>query len=68
MLLICILAIISEVNNIVTTASTEKVVICMYSNFSKVLGVLQLTEARLKRAHPLINLLTHRFTHNYYVD
>lgn len=57
--LMCILAIISDVKSIVTQMSTAKVIHCIGTILSKVLGVLQLTDAKLNNAHVLISLRTH---------
>ena len=55
----CIFATISDVKRMVTTMSTLKVIHCMGIMRSKVLGVLQLTDAKLSKAHVRISLRTH---------
>lgn len=56
---ICIFAIISAVNRSVTVASQQNVIYCKCGNFINVFVVLQLTDAKLIKAHSLISLLTH---------
>lgn len=55
----CIFAIISAVKRKVTILSHENVTYCKGGHRSKVLGVLQLTDAKLNKAQNLINLRTH---------
>lgn len=62
--LMCILAIISAVNKNVTIKSKQNVKYCNGGIFSKVFGVLQLTDARLIRAQNRIILRTHLYNKN----
>lgn len=61
----CILAIISAVNNNVIQQSTANVAICRVGNFSKDLGVFIETDTKLISAHDLNILLTHSCKHKH---
>lgn len=59
---ICIFAIISAVNSIVTVVSQIKVTYCKAGCRSNVFGVFRETDANDTKAHIRINRLTHNYT------